>query len=291
MYYLLALFLFLGIAFIFYYRYRLKKRTNRELEIKIAEALKKQKEQQQIIVHQASLTSLGELAAGIAHEIKQPLQNILLTTESLDMENREEQPDREYIGKSVRDIYEDIKRIRFIINEISNFSRGQQEEMCEPFNINTRIKNAFSLARTKFSNRRIDVQFLLDEKIPEIKGNPYKFEQVMVNFFNNAKDAIEEKAEKSEEAFEKRMIVKSYSDGKNVIVEVNDNGIGVSDESKTNIFLPFFTTKALGKGTGLGLSISLGIIKEMNGFIELESTLMKGTTMRVKIPVNDNKHT
>lgn len=290
MYYLLLLFLFLGITFIFYYRYRLKKRTNRELEIKIAEALKKQKEQQQIIVHQASLTSLGELAAGIAHEIKQPLQNILLTTESLDMENREEEPDRKYIGKSVKDIYEDIKRIKFIINEISNFSRGQQEEMCEPFNVNTRIKNAFSLARTKFSNRRIDVKFLLDDKIPDIKGNPYKFEQVMVNFFNNAKDAIEEKTGKTEEPFKKQMIVKSYSDGKNVIVEVSDNGIGVSEESKTNIFLPFFTTKTLGKGTGLGLSISLGIIKEMNGFIELESKPMEGTTMRVKIPIDNNKN-
>ena len=286
LYYLLAFMLILGLAFIFYYRYRLKKRVNRELEVKIAAALKKQKEQQQIIVHQASLTSLGELAAGIAHEIKQPLQNISLSNESLDMENGEDDPDKEFISKTVKDIYEDIKRIKFIINEISNFSRGQQEELCESFNVNTRIQNAFSLARTRFSNRRIDVKFDLDENIPDIEGNPYKFEQVVVNFFNNAKDAIEERAEKTKKEFNKGMIVKSFSDGKMVIVEVSDNGVGVSEEIKTNIFLPFFTTKALGKGTGLGLSISLGIIKEMNGFIELESESMKGTTMRVKIPVS-----
>jgi signal transduction histidine kinase len=286
LYFLLALVLILGVAFIFYYRYRLKRRVNRELEIRIAEALHKQQEQQQIIVHQASLTSLGELAAGIAHEIKQPLQNISLSNESLDMENREEEPDRDFIAKTVKDIYEDIKRIKFIINEISNFSRGQQEEMCEPFSVNTRIQNAFSLARTRFSNRRIDVKFELDEQLPDIEGNPYKFEQVVVNFFNNAKDAIEERAEKSDKEFSKWMLVKSFSEGDRVVVEVSDNGIGVPDDIKTNIFLPFFTTKSVGKGTGLGLSISLGIIKEMNGFIELESEPNERTTMRVKIPVS-----
>ncbi len=286
LYFLLAILTILGLAFIFYYRYRLKKRINRVLEVKIAEALQMQKEQQQIIVHQASLTSLGELAAGIAHEIKQPLQSISLSNESLDMEFREDEPDKGFIGKTVKDIYEDIKRIKFIINEISNFSRGQQEELCEPFSVNTRIENAFSLARTKFSNRRIDVKFELDEHDPTIEGNPYKFEQVVVNFFNNAKDAIEERAEKSEEEFNKWMLVKSFSDGKMVIVEVSDNGVGISEENKTNIFLPFYTTKALGKGTGLGLSISLGIVKEMNGFIELESEPMQRTTMRLKIPMS-----
>jgi len=285
-YFILAFLLILSLTFIFYYRYRLKKRVNRDLEIKIAEALQKQKEQQQIIVHQASLTSLGELAAGIAHEIKQPLQNISLSTESLDMEIRDDEPDKDFILKSVKDIYEDIKRIKFIINEISNFSRGQQEQLNELFSVNTRIQNAFSLARTKFSNSRIDVKFDLDEHIDEIEGNPYKFEQVVVNFFNNAKDAIEERADKTPEGFKKWMSVKSFSDGDMVIVEVSDNGIGVPEGIKTNIFLPFYTTKALGKGTGLGLSISLGIIKEMNGFIELESNPMKGTTMRVKIPVS-----
>jgi len=285
LYFLLVILSILGLAFIFYYRYRLNKRLNRVLEVKIAEALKLQKEQQQIIVHQASLTSLGELAAGIAHEIKQPLQNISLSNESLDMEFREDEPDKGYIKKTIKEIYEDIKRIKFIINEISNFSRGQLEEMREPFSVNTRIENAFSLARTKFSNRRIDVKFELDEHLPDIEGNPYKFEQVIVNFFNNAKDAIEERAEESDGEFNKWMLVKSFSDGKTIVVEVIDNGVGISEENKTNIFLPFFTTKDLGKGTGLGLSISLGIIKEMGGFIELESQPMKQTTMRVKLPV------
>lgn len=286
-YLLLAIFVALTIVFVVYYRYRLKKKANRYLEVKIAEALIKQNEQQQIIVHQASLTSLGELAAGIAHEIRQPLQSISLSSESLDMENKEEEPDRKYIDKTLKEIYEDIKRIKFIINEISNFSRGQQAPLNEFFDVNLRIKNAFSLARTKFSNRQIDVRFDLDDKVPEIRGNPYKFEQVIVNFFNNARDAMEEKAEKSDKDFDKILSVKSYFENEIVHVEVRDNGIGVPEHMLTNIFLPFFTTKAIGKGTGLGLSISLGIVKEMNGSIEMESTEMEGTLMRLTIPVSN----
>ncbi len=286
-YLLLAIIVVLAGVFVFYFRFRLNQKINRQLEEKIAEALRKQNEQQQIIVHQASLTSLGELAAGIAHEIKQPLQSISLATESLVMEIAEARPDMGFMAGTVKEILEDIKRIKFIINEISNFSRGQQDSFIEAFDVNTHIKNAFSLARTRFSNRRIEVVFDLDANIPEITGNPYKFEQVIVNFYNNAKDAIEEKATKTEFEFDKKMIVKSFSDGHFVIIEVNDNGAGIPENIKTNIFLPFFTTKILGKGTGLGLSISLGIIKEMGGFIELESEEMKGTTMRVKIPASN----
>ena len=283
----LVVLIVLAAIFVVYLRFRLKQKINRQLEIKIAEALKKQNEQQQIIVHQASLTSLGELAAGIAHEIKQPLQSISLATESLGMEITEASPDMSFIAGTVKEIFEDIRRIKFIINEISNFSRGQQDSFIEDFDVNKHINNAFSLARTRFSNSRIDVVFNLDENLPEIKGNPYKFEQVMVNFFNNAKDAIDEKAGKTTVDFDKKMSVKSFTDGRFVFIEVSDNGVGVPENIKTNIFLPFFTTKTLGKGTGLGLSISLGIIKEMNGFIELESEEMKGTTLRVKIPVSN----
>ncbi|MFP4469211.1 MAG: tetratricopeptide repeat protein [Bacteroidales bacterium] len=283
-YLLLAIVVALALAFVVYYRYRTKKRLNRELEVKVAAALQKQKEQQQIIVHQASLTSLGELAAGIAHEIKQPLQNISLANESLQMELTEENPEKSFIEENIGNIHEDIKRIKFIINEISNFSRGQQEQIEEYFDMNTRIENAFSLARTNFANRRITVDFRLDKHLPRLKGNPYKFEQVVVNFFNNAQDAVEEKAEKTGKQYEKRIEVRSFADKDFIFMEVKDNGIGVPDDIKTNIFLPFYTTKQLGKGTGLGLSISLGIAKEMGGFIEIESEHMQGTTMRLKIP-------
>jgi two-component system, NtrC family, sensor kinase len=285
-YYLfIAVFATILLAFFAYIRYRIKKKHNRELEIKVAEALQKEKEQQQIIVHQASLTSLGELASGIAHEIKQPLQNISLVTEGLQMELAEDTVDKDFLSKSLHDIEEGIKRIKYIITEITNFSRGQQQQIIEWFDINTRIENAFSLARTKFSNRSIDVIFELDRSLPQFQGNPYKFEQVIVNFFNNAKDAIEEKAEKFSDNFKKNMIVRTYLKSNFINVEVEDSGIGIPDEIKTKVFLPFFTTKVLGKGTGLGLSISHGIAKEMGGSIEVESKENEGTLMRLKLPL------
>jgi len=267
-----------------FWMYRIKKRLNRQLELRIEEALKKQNEQQQVIVHQSSLTSLGELASGIAHEIKQPLQNISLAVESIQLENQEDAPDRNFISQSIKDIHEDIKRIKLIISEISKFSRGQQMMIQEPFDFNEGIEKAFILARTKFSDYQIKVEFDLDRTIPEVLGNPYKFEQVVVNFFNNAKDAIEEQAARSEGSFEKLMKVRSCQDKHFISLEVSDNGIGIPEQLKTNIFLPFYTTKSLGKGTGLGLSISLGIAKEMGGFIEVESEEGKGTLMRLKIP-------
>lgn len=288
-YFWLAIVVVMTLVVIFYSRYRIKKRLNRQLEIKIAEALKKQNEQQQVIVHQSSLTSLGELASGIAHEIKQPLQNISLATESIHLENSETEPDRNFISKTISDIHEDIKRIKLIISEISKFSRGQQLQIQEPFDLNQSIEKAFILARTKFSDYQIKVEFELDTEIPEVLGNPYKFEQVVVNFFNNAKDAIEEKAAALNAPFEKVMKVKSYIKNDFIHVEVIDNGVGVPEQIKTNIFLPFFTTKSLGKGTGLGLSISLGIAKEMGGFIELESNEGVGTLMRFKIPLKSKE--
>ncbi len=284
-YFWLAILMVMTLVIIFYSRYRIKIRLNRQLELKIAEALRKQNEQQQVIVHQSSLTSLGELASGIAHEIKQPLQNISLATESIQLENKETDPDRHFIDQTISDIHEDIKRIKLIISEISKFSRGQQMQILEPFDLNQSIEKAFILARSKFSDYQIKVEFDLDRNIPEIMGNPYKFEQVVVNFFNNAKDAIEEKAAKATEPFGKLMKVRSYQDHKYINVEVIDNGVGIPDPIKTNIFLPFYTTKNLGKGTGLGLSISLGIAKEMGGYIEVESEEMSGTLMRLKIPL------
>lgn len=274
-----------SLALVLFYRYRIKKKLNKQLEIKIEEAIRKQNEQQQVIVHQASLTSLGELASGIAHEIKQPLQSITLATESIQLENKEKDPDREFIHKTINDIKEDIKRIKLIINEIGKFSRGQQLDISELFDINDSIEKSFILARTRFSDQQIKVEFDLDRSIPKITGNPYKFEQVMVNFLTNARDAIEEKFAKGGDNAEKFVKVKSSYQNGHIVIEVIDNGIGIPDEVKSKIFLPFYTTKTLGKGTGLGLSISQSIVKEMGGTIEVESREGIGTVMRLKLPV------
>ena len=278
--------LFIGVIFVFiiYYRYRLKQTENQRLEKKIEEALKKQREQQQIIVHQASLTSLGELAAGIAHEINQPLQNISLSIESIDLEMKEIKSDKEYINKTVKEIYEDIKRISKIIDHIRIFSSGQKDEILDEFSINTSIENAISMMNNQFLEYGIKVNVDLDDDICPVPGNPYKYEQVVLNLLANAKDAVLEK-----ENYERIINVKTYQTKGEVVLEVEDNGIGIKTEEQTNIFVPFYTTKEINKGSGLGLSISYGIIKEMNGNIDFESKYHKGTTIRVIIPILMNE--
>ncbi|MCK4653709.1 MAG: tetratricopeptide repeat-containing sensor histidine kinase [Candidatus Cloacimonetes bacterium] len=282
LYYSLAL-IFLLVFFI-YYRFRSKQKLNRILEIRIKEALKKQKEQQQIIIHQASLTSLGELAAGIAHEINQPLQSLFLSTESIDLESKEEKSDKVYIQNTIKEIYDDVERIRKIIEHIRIFSSGQRDEINEEFSINDSINAAFSMMKQQFDQHQINVNFKFDKELSTVLGNTYKFEQVVVNLLNNARDALEGKLKISKEDFTKKINITTYQNEQNIIMEIMDNGIGIPMKNQTNIFLPFYTTKELGKGTGLGLSISYGIIREMNGIVEISSKHLEGAKFTVKIP-------
>jgi len=262
---------------IIYFLYQTKLKANRLLASRIDEALKKQSNQQQIIVHQASLSSLGELAAGIAHEINQPLQNIAFITENLYLENK----GNSELENDTKDILDDVDRIRKIIDHIRVFSRDQKDETQKEFNINESIQNAFSLSRHLYEKNRIQIDFDLNENIKNAWGNPFKYEQVVLNLLTNAKDAFEEKQNLD---FEKKIKIRSFMNNSNVILEVQDNGIGIENENIEKIFHPFYTSKEIGKGTGLGLSISYGIIKEMNGSIEVTSEPEVGTKFAVSIP-------
>ncbi|MDO9578429.1 MAG: tetratricopeptide repeat protein [Candidatus Cloacimonadales bacterium] len=266
------------ITFLFYYRYKSKQKINVELREKIEEALRKQKEQQQIIVHQANLSSLGEMAAGIAHEINQPLQNISLSAESMEIELNEKKLDNKYLRQKLKYIYEDIDRIKTISEHISTFSSEQKNEITEKFCLNESVKNAVSMIKKQFEKNNVELQIDLKDDLSKIEGNLYKFEQVVLNLLSNAKDAVLEDENNSQ----KQVVVRSNETDSEVFLEVEDNGIGISQSVKTNIFLPFFTTKKFGEGTGLGLSIAYGIIKEMNGKIELLDT--ENTIFQVIIP-------
>ena len=264
------------ITFLFYYRYKSKQKINLQLQEKIEEALQKQKKQQQIIVHQANLSSLGEMAAGIAHEINQPLQNISLSAESMEMELNEKKLDNKYLRQKLKYIYEDIERIKTISEHISTFSSEQKNEIIEKFCLNESVKNAVSMIKKQFEKNNIDLKIDLKNDLSRIEGNLYKFEQVVLNLLSNAKDAVLD----DENNFQKQVTVRSCETETEVFLEVEDNGVGISQDVKTNIFLPFFTTKKFGEGTGLGLSIAYGIIKEMNGNIELleaENTVFRVT--------------
>ncbi len=274
-------------VFIIYYRYYLKRVENKNLEVRINEALKKQEEQQQIIVHQSSLSSLGELAAGIAHEINQPIQNISLSAEGIQFELLEEHPDEKFLKQSIGEIFEDIVRVREIVDHIRVFSSGQKESVLERFSVSDCVESAISMIQRQYQNHNINLILQLNHLVPDVLGNPHKVEQVIHNLLSNARDAVEERFNK-DDSLTKEINIKTGYENEQVYIEVRDNGIGIPQDKKTDIFLPFVTSKQLGKGTGLGLSISYSLINEMKGRIEVKSRVMDGTSMKVILPVSES---
>ena len=226
------------------------------------------------------ITSLGELAAGIAHEINQPIQNISLSAEGINYELEESDFDKAYLKQSVNEIFEDIHRARDIIDHIRLFSSGQKDEVFEEFSISDCVRSAMTMIGRQYQNHQIQLKLDLADDIPHVHGNPHKFEQVIYNLLSNAKDAVEERCLK-EDGVNKSIIIRTYQKDKQLVLEVSDNGVGIDANRFTDIFLPFVTSKQLGKGTGLGLSISYTIIKEMGGSIQVKSEVGKGTSMFV----------
>lgn len=199
---------------------------------------------------------------------------------------RNEKVDIEFIKEKSDKIFENIIRIRNIIDHIRAFSRSHEEYVLSAFNVNTSIENAVSMIREQFNHMGIDLNLQLDSEIPQLVGNTYKFEQVIVNLLANAKDAVVEKKNLVAEYNTLNIAIKSYKVNESIIVEINDDGIGISDEDLNNVMLPFYTTKEEGKGTGLGLSICYQIIKEMGGTIDIMSNRMFGTKIKLELEIH-----
>jgi len=274
------------LTIIVFYLYRHKQRLNRVLQLRIEEALRQQCEQQAIISHQAGLTTLGELAAGVAHEVNQPLQNITLCAESIGISNKANPiPDAD-IKAGVQEISGYIDRIRSIMEHIRLFSRGQNQEYFQNFNINEYIENALRMISQQLKQSGISVKQELMNKLPLVTGNPYQYERVVMNLILNARDAVEEKGKQVNGGYCKEIMVKSWYEANHVILEVTDNGIGIPENQQSKIFQAFYSTKKLGEGQGIGLSIANRTIQRMGGRIEVKSEVLTGTTMRVVVPTS-----
>lgn len=233
-------------------------------------------------IHADRMANLGEMASGIAHEINQPLNIISLVMDKiLFVSANTEIIDIEFFKNKSDKIFENITRIRNIIDHIRAFSRSHDDYVPTAFDINSSIENAVSMIAEQFKHLAINLNFNLEKPIHKISGNTYKFEQVMLNLLANAKDAVIEKKSKQEEYFDMIIEIRSYKENQFIIVEVTDNGIGISNEDANNIILPFYTTKDEGKGTGLGLSICYQIIKEMGGTLEITSDIFYGTKIKI----------
>ena len=233
-------------------------------------------------IHADRMASLGEMASGIAHEINQPLNTISLVLDNIIFEsNKEQNLDISYLKRKSDKIFENITRIRNIIDHVRAFSRSQDDYLLTGFDINSSIENAISMISEQFKHLAINMKLKLETGLPHIIGNTFKFEQVILNLLSNAKDALLEKTINRPGSYEMTIEINSYQATQSVVVEITDNGAGITDEDIEHIMLPFYTTKDSGKGTGLGLSISYQIIKEMNGYIEISSNPLFGTTFKI----------
>lgn len=241
-------------------------------------------------IHADRMANLGEMASGIAHEINQPLNIISMIMDRILFESDKTETIKiEFLKNKSNKIFENIIRIRDIIDHIRAFSRDSDDYILTIFNINSSIENAVSMIMEQFKHLGVTLNLRLDKQIPEIFGNTYKFEQVIINLLINAKDAVMEKKSKQKDYFEPIVEIRSYQDNQFLVVEVIDNGIGISNDDINNIMLPFYTTKEEGKGTGLGLSICYQIIKEMGGTIDVKSDRFNGTIIKVILDTQKKK--
>lgn len=233
-------------------------------------------------IHADRMANLGQMAAGIAHEINQPLNIISLVLDKILYESaKTETIDIEFFKSKTDKIFENIIRIRNIIDHVRAFSRSSDDYLFSDFDVNKSIENATSMILEQFKHLEITLNLQLEQKLPSIVGNTFQFEQVIINLLSNAKDALLDKKSRHEDYFDMTIGIKTQHSNQKLIVEVTDNGIGIQNEDRNKIMLPFYTTKEEGKGTGLGLTICYQIIKEMGGIIDISSEEFGGTKVKI----------
>ncbi|HYR01880.1 MAG TPA: ATP-binding protein, partial [Syntrophobacteria bacterium] len=238
------------------------------------------------------LAELGEMSAGFAHEINNPLQ-IIQAEQTLaemilaEMRDRgdlktSDSQDLEQVLDSIRQIQVQVGRCGQITRGILDFAR-REEPLLQTCDFRSFIPQVIGLVERKATVNGIVIKQEIAADAPPLRADPGQLQQVMLNLFNNAVDAIV--AKHGPAGGELRIGVRPSGDSRAEIT-VTDNGSGISPENLTKIFTPFFTTKPVGKGTGLGLAVCYGIINKMGGTIQVSSTPGKGTTFTIYLPIS-----
>jgi histidine kinase len=254
--------------------------------VDITESLAKEAQ----LIQASKMSTLGEMATGVAHELNQPLSTIQIGTDVLRnmIKEGEKIPDTELALVSEQ-MAEQVARAVRIINHLRQFGRKAQIQP-EKVDINKPLEGVFTLLSQQLKLRGIRLVLDLTEDLPPIMGDSNRLEQVFVDLVINARDAMEEKKKQlADSDLSTTLTVRSFKENSQVVVTITDTGTGIPDEIREKIFEPFFTTKTVGEGTGLGLSISYGIVKDYNGTIEVESEVGKGTTFKMTFPAYEEE--
>ena len=264
-----------------------KKRMERELITKHSELknafiqLEKNnaelKSMQETLVQAGKMAALGELAAGIAHELNQPLQSVRGYAQELQSVGSIESATSS-TGSYLKEIITSVDKMATIIQYLRTFTRKSTESF-ESVDVHTAIEEALKMLSRQFASRGIQVSREFSQKTEKIYANPLQLEQVFINLSTNARDAIESSGRGSGQIW-----ISTRQDGRFVEVIFRDDGGGMNEKTKSKIFNPFFTTKEVGQGMGLGLSLSYGILNKIHASIVVESELGKGTKFIIRIP-------
>lgn len=268
-----------------------KKKMERELITKHTElknaflALEKAnseiKSSQALLVQSGKMAALGELTAGISHELNQPLQAIRgYTQETQALIRSHEFEDKPTVESYLNEAITAVDKMSQIIDFLRAFVRKSGEDF-EMTSVHQAIDDSVKMLGRQLATRGIEVVRHYDEKLPQVYANPVQLEQVFINLVSNARDAIDE-TKRGRGA----ITITTRSKEKYVEILFKDDGIGMNERTISKAFNPFFTTKEVGKGMGMGLSLSYGMISKVNGTIQIESELGRGTTFIVKLPID-----
>ncbi len=232
-------------------------------------------ETQQELVHKEKLASMGQLAAGVAHELNNPLGTILLYSNIVYKETAEEDPHR----KDLQMVIEETERCKVIVRNLLDFAR-QNEVAAQPTDLNELLEKLVAEQRIRPEFEDVKVILHLAPDLPTIHADALQLQQVFINLTDNAAEAMEPKGGGT-----LTLTTRLAPFGQGVRISVADTGIGIAEESRDKLFTPFFTTKPIGKGTGLGLAIVYGIVKMHRGQIQVQSEEGQGATFTVTLPL------
>ncbi|AGL02413.1 GAF domain-containing sensor histidine kinase [Desulfoscipio gibsoniae] len=225
------------------------------------------------------LAAIGEMAAGVAHELNSPMTAIIGNSQMIMRDGGIDESNAELL----QDIINCGLRCKRIIQNLLTFSRQDQRPMART-NLNKVVESVLSLVQYQINRNNVAIKLNLDTNLPDVLANEQQLDQVLVNLLLNARDALENSPRDKQITITTEL--RKTDAGEYVTVKVTDNGEGIPAEHIMKIFNPFFTSKEANRGTGLGLSVSLGIAEAHGGTIEVNSTPGQGSCFTLFIPVN-----
>lgn len=241
------------------------------------------------LVQAAKMKSLGEMSAGVAHEVNQPLNAIKMGSEYLALmaEQGRDVPATK-LQEVAKEVSNQVDRAAEIISALRAFGRKSGFKT-DKVDINAPIRSVLTLVTKQFELQNVFIRLNLVDGLPRIIAEDNRLQQVLFNLVNNARDAISEKRENLDLDSEDYINIDTYEQGDLVCVRVSDTGAGITDEVRDKIFEPFFSTKEVGYGMGLGLAITYGIVRDYKGSIDIDSELGEGTSFIISFPAAVNE--